>query len=547
MSFQNDAVLISWVAVNNDPFARIRDSREYRLVGGSPIPGPTLNLLFGDESTLRGMVKDVVLFYRQDSSGSAFEKQIAEETSAEIRNRDPKIRIRTVCWQGDDPTDHKGIFNFLEHTMPSLRQEFQGRELVIHVSPGTPSMHTIWVLMAETGFFPQPLRMVQSYRKGERKDGQVVSDVEIGIETFYKKFVTDAPHQLESADLKILWDRRLFQSPQLIALYDKAARYAKLNVPILILGERGTGKTTLASWIRLHSSFNAGKGSEWPAVACGQYTPETMRSELFGHAKGAFTDAKFAKEGLLSKANNDSLFLDEVGDVSNEVQRLLIKAIEEKRYYPLGDNKPVESNFRLLTATNLPWDILVTRLDPDFLDRISTFTLHFPPLRELADDIHWIWEQVYDNASKRAGLPHRMTTLGRQYHNRIVKHLQQHPLPGNLRTLYQVAYHFLAARSDTESRLCLDECIDEAFTAIKGQGMASTTTETAATGIARCFADKLPLDGVLEPSEKIDCGLVESEFRRYLAGEIRRIAKSRGVSVESICNVTERTIRNWLL
>lgn len=335
MIFQS-AVLISWIAFNNDPYERLRDTREYRIINGNPIPGPTLNLLFEDESPLRGKVRDVVLFYRQDSSGRDFERQTAEDTSAEIRKRDPKIRIKKICWHGDDPTDHKGIFDFLERTMPGLRSEFLGRELIIHVSPGTPSMHTIWVLMAETGFIPPPLRLVKSYRKGERADGKVVCDVEIGIESFYKKFISTKPLQVESDEQNILWDRRLFRSPSLISLYDKAIRYAKLNVPILILGERGTGKTTLASWIRLHSNFKNGKGNEWPAVACGQYTPETMRSELFGHVKGAFTDAKFSKEGLLSKANNDTLFLDEVGDVSREVQRLLIKALEEKRYYPLG-------------------------------------------------------------------------------------------------------------------------------------------------------------------------------------------------------------------
>lgn len=545
MIFQS-AVLISWIAFNNDPYERLRDTREYRIINGNPIPGPTLNLLFEDESPLRGKVRDVVLFYRQDSSGRDFERQTAEDTSAEIRKRDPKIRIKKICWHGDDPTDHKGIFDFLERTMPGLRSEFLGRELIIHVSPGTPSMHTIWVLMAETGFIPPPLRLVKSYRKGEREDGKVVCDVEIGIESFYKKFISTKPLQVESDEQNILWDRRLFRSPSLISLYDKAIRYAKLNVPILILGERGTGKTTLASWIRLHSNFKNGKRNEWPAVACGQYTPETMRSELFGHVKGAFTDAKFSKEGLLSKANNDTLFLDEVGDVSREVQRLLIKALEEKRYYPLGDSKPVESNFRLLTATNLKWDNLSTRLDPDFLDRISTFVLHFPPLRELSNDIPWIWEQVYDNAAKRAGVPYRISNLGKQYHDRIVRHLQEHPLPGNLRTLYQVAYHFLAARCDTESRLTFEECIDEALTSIKGPVLLGGKSVTEATEVARCFADRVPIDAVLQLSERIDCARIESEFRRYLAGEIRRIAKIKGVSVESICNVTDRTIRNWL-
>ncbi|MBU5638842.1 sigma 54-interacting transcriptional regulator [Geomonas sp. Red69] len=543
---RKNAVLISWIAFNNDPFERVRETRAYRLVDGKAVAGPTLTLLHDEKSPLRGAVTDVVLLYRQSATGGDAERRTAEETAHEIRKRDQSIRVQFCCWHSDDPTDHKSIFKFLEKTMPDLRREFLGRELIIHISPGTPSMHTVWVLMAETGFIPQPFRLVKSYRPGERKDGRIICDVEIGIETFYKKYVSEAPLDVEFSESRILWDRRLFRSRPLIDLYNKAARFAKLNVPILILGERGTGKTTLASWIRIHSSFHAGKGGEWPAVACGQYTPETMRSELFGHAKGAFTDAKFGKEGLLSKANNDTLFLDEVGDVSSEVQRLLIKAIEEKRYYPLGENKPVESNFRLLTATNLSWDLLVTRLDPDFLDRISTFVLCFPPLRQLKEDIPWIWEQVYDNASRRAGIPHRMAALGKQYHERIVKHLQEHPLPGNLRTLYQVAYHFLAARCDVENGLSMDECVVEALAAINGSALPLGSAGTPAIGVARSFANQEPLDKCIEMSKRLDCGEVEGELRRYLATEIRRIAKSRGVPVESICTVSERTIRNWL-
>ncbi|TLM67379.1 MAG: sigma-54-dependent Fis family transcriptional regulator [Deltaproteobacteria bacterium] len=505
-----------------------------------------MNLLFSEGSPLRGTVKDVILLYRQDSSGRTEEKQTAEETIGEIRKRDSGIKARTLCWHSDDPTDHKSIFEFLEDQLPRLRQQYLNRELIIHVSPGTPSMHTIWVLMAETGFIAPPLRLVKSYRKGERPDGQVIGNVEIGIDTFYKKFVSTRPLQVETSEQQILWDRRLFRSAALIALYEKAARYAKLNVPILILGERGTGKTTLGSWIRLHSQFKNGKGAEWPAVACGQYTPETMRSELFGHAKGSFTDAKFKKEGLLSKANNDTLFLDEVGDVSKEVQRLLIKALEEKRYYPLGDNQPVESNFRLLTATNLPWDILESRLDRDFLDRISTFVLHFPALRDIPEDIPWLWEQVYENAAQRSGVPHRSRSIGKAQSNKIVRFLQQHPLPGNLRTLYQVAYHFLAARSDEETRLSPDQAIDEALSALDFSSSTQRQTEAIAPRVARCFADRQPLDLVLQSAGAIDCAQIEGEFRRYLAGEIRRIAKSRGVPVESLCDVTERTIRNWL-
>ena len=95
---------------------------------------------------------------------------------------------------------------------------------------------------------------------------------------------------------------------------------------------------------------------------------------------------------------------------------------------------------------------------------------------------------MYANAAERAGVPPRIAALGKQHHGRIVKILQQHQLPGNLRTLYLVAYHFLAARSDTEVKLSLDECVDEAL-AVKSPAPAAERPEIIAAAVARCFAD----------------------------------------------------------
>lgn len=180
-------VLLSWVAVNNDPYEREGKTGGTRLVDGSPIPGPTLTLLCDEESPFAGQIKDVVLLHRRTNGPEDDrERRAVEETAAAIRERPGGTRVQLEPWAGEDPTDHRSIFEFLREKVPEIRRRFAGRELIIHVSPGTPAMHTIWVLMAETGFIEPPFRLVQSLRKRERRGRPAAVPVELGIETFYK-------------------------------------------------------------------------------------------------------------------------------------------------------------------------------------------------------------------------------------------------------------------------------------------------------------------------------------------------------------------------
>src|SRR5262249_17366227 len=151
----------------------------------------------------------------------------------------------------------------------------------------------------------------------------------------------------------------------------------------------------------------------------GQYSPETMQSELFGHVKGAFTNAINAKIGVLRDADGDTLFLDEIGDLKPDLQRLLIKAIEEKQYRPLGSNDPERSDFRLISATNLDEAQLNLRLDPDFRDRINGLTLRLPPLREIPEELDWLWDSTFAEAARRAGVDPRRIHLADVDHRRI--------------------------------------------------------------------------------------------------------------------------------
>jgi len=539
-------VLISWLAVNNDPYERIRSSHEYRLVDGRPIPGPTLTLLFDQESPYCGQIGNAVLLYRHlpGTAGDA-ERTVLRETIAAIRERDPRIKVESEAWASQDPTDHKSIFEFLRHLMPKLRSRFAGRELLIHISPGTPSMQTIWVLMGETGLIEPPVKLVKSYRPSDRGGKAAVIPVEVGIETFYKSYMKSRPSQGVEEQI-LLWDPAKFQSASLRLLFDEARRVAHLKVPVLILGERGTGKTTLAAWIRMNSPYRRPEqDAHWPSVACGQYNPETMRSELFGYRKGAFTGAQQDKDGILHVADRDTLFLDEIGDISRDLQRLLIRALEEKRFFPLGDDKPRKSDFRLLTATNLPMHVLADRLDPDFFDRVGILTLTVPSVREMPEDIDWLWASVYEHSQIRSGVEKSRCVLPKSGHKAITTALRSSPLLGNLRDLFRVAYRVLAALGDPLAPMTASAAVAYGLQSLRQNSHSSEPLDLTRE-IAQRFAGGGPLDDLLATGAQLPTGDLDRRLKRFVATELRRIAKVRGVPVTELCDVSDRTLRSWV-
>src|SRR5690606_15377663 len=138
----------------------------YQQVGEQRVLGPTLGLLFDEASPYRGEIQDVVLFARDGTDeprpGERTELQILDFLAREIQERDSGITVHKCIWPGEDPTDYEAIHSFLQEKIPALREQFGAREWLIHISPGTPAMQTIWVLMVETGQIPGPVTMVKS-------------------------------------------------------------------------------------------------------------------------------------------------------------------------------------------------------------------------------------------------------------------------------------------------------------------------------------------------------------------------------------------------
>lgn len=544
VSKPDSAVLLSWIARNNDPYRRQSDDDEEF--------GPTLTLLFDDSSPFAGRVDNVVLLVsQQDTAGDSDtssnpSREAAEETKGIIKKRNSEIEVHLRFWKdSSDPTDHKAIYSFLRRRLDQVRLQFPNRKLLINVSPGTPAMHTVWMLMAETGMVDEPFSVVKTVPAQFRNGGPSVRPARIGIDTFYKAYSRSEPESVSSEEDRVFWDPKQFNSDALRSTFDRARRYSRLKVPILILGERGTGKTTLANWIRNSSPFRREKlDDSWPSVPCGQYEPETMRSELFGYVEGAFTGAHEDTKGLLHRADGDTLFLDEIGDVSPDLQRLLIRALEDKQFFRVGARSPEESDFRLITATNRPEEELTERLDADFLDRVSTFTLRMPPLREIPEEIPWLWKSVYEEARARSGFGAESSLLSDEDHRWVAKQLNSYTLPGNLRDLFRLAYLLISLEEDPEVQALSEEICRQALEEFTPS--TDGDPEDLPREVARRFAEDDSLRDMIISREKVSTDKVFTQLKGYLAREIRRVANQQDQSPDALTDVVDKTLRNWI-
>jgi Nif-specific regulatory protein len=218
------------------------------------------------------------------------------------------------------------------------------------------------------------------------------------------------------------------ESPAIGALRSTIERVANTDLAILILGENGTGKEVVARAIHFGSRR---RKDPFIAVNCAALTETLLESELFGHEKGAFTDAHEARAGKFELAAGGTLFLDEIGDMSLAGQAKLLRVLEEKTIVRVGGSKSIRTDVRVLAATNQRLADLVRakRFREDLYFRLNVVTLELPPLRDRGDDILLLADHFLRQFARRAGrrLP-RFTAAAR-------KRLTSHSWPGNVREL----------------------------------------------------------------------------------------------------------------
>jgi len=227
------------------------------------------------------------------------------------------------------------------------------------------------------------------------------------------------------------FDALLGSSPPMQRLYDQLAKVSDTDMAVLITGESGAGKELVARAIHSHSRRVKGP---FIAISCPALPDALLESELFGHVKGAFTDARTTRRGILVQAHEGTVFLDEIGDMPLSLQPKLLRALETRTVRPLGGGKEVSFDARIIAATNRDLESAVAegRFREDLLFRINVIEIKLPPLRDRGKDILLLSEYFVGQFTQQTGKDVRGFT------DAVAGKLLDYSWPGNVRELRNV-------------------------------------------------------------------------------------------------------------
>ncbi len=220
-------------------------------------------------------------------------------------------------------------------------------------------------------------------------------------------------------------------SPEMQKVFETIRKVAKTDANVLILGENGTGKELVARALHRESLRN---NEIFVSLDLGAISESLFESELFGHEKGAFTDAKASRPGRFELASGGTVFLDEIGNLSMPLQSKLLTVLERREVTRVGSNKPRPIDIRLISATNMPLKSMAAegKFRQDLLYRINTVEIDLPPLREREEDIPVLAEHFLNIYSKKYRKKFRKLSPA------VIRKLTQYPWPGNVREFQHV-------------------------------------------------------------------------------------------------------------
>jgi len=385
------------------------------------------------------------------SSDDYFER--ATQIKLECKDVEGMPNIHLMPVTIPDVIDYTGIYTTLLQAVATIRGRFEHLRVNwwVLLDPGTPQMQTSWILLVRSGAFPAGLIQgvpprfnngLYTCREVDLSDdalpfilppGDSPPSPELMQETSYpeeteafRNFSAEADlvTALSESGLTIRDEitRQVFRQAWTVAQHD--------HYHHLILGETGTGKSELAKWIH-HCSPRKDKPMQ--TVNCATITSAMAESMLFGHKKGAFTGAETDRPGFLRSADGGILFLDEIGELSLDLQARLLHVLDDGTFYPMGSDEPVKADVVIIAATNRDLKDMEEKgtFRQDLYSRLSMFPLTMPPLRDRPEDLNAIIENSIEDWNKRNNTVKKISS-------RADTILKNYNWPKNIRELQQL-------------------------------------------------------------------------------------------------------------
>jgi len=325
-------------------------------------------------------------------------------------------------------------------------------------------------------------------------------------------------------------DHIIGRSPAMCEVFKAIGRVAPQNVTTLIVGESGTGKELVARAIYHHSARSS---ERFLALNCAALPETLLESELFGHEKGSFTSANYRRIGKFEQCARGTLFLDEVGDMSPLLQSKILRVLQEKRFERVGGNETIETDVRVIAATNRDLKDMVAKgtFREDLYYRLNGFTIKLPPLRDRGEDIVFLLEHLLSKFARELNKP---DVYG--ISPEAMEILTRYGWPGNVRELEAVVRQALL---NTTGNVILPEFLPDPVRAVSLCASPAAQSANAPPSDLRPCVD----DCLSRGSEEMYAASVEM-MERYLLTRVLRHAQGNQSQAARMLGITRGSLRN---
>jgi len=287
-----------------------------------------------------------------------------------------------------DPWEFEGVYACLHDFLADYAFQLDEEDYYIHITTGTHVSQICWFLLTESRHFPGRLLQTSPPRKQHVGDPGTYAVIDLDLSRYDHIAQRFAQQQLQDRDL--LKGGIATRNPAFNRMIEQIETVAtRSRAPMLLMGPTGAGKSQLARRVFDLKKLKHQLPGRFVEVNCATLRGDGAMSTLFGHTKGAYTGAVSDRAGLLRSADKGLLFLDEIGELGQDEQAMLLRALEEKRFLPVGSDREVESDFQLIAGTNrdLQQAVRAGRFREDLLARLNLWTYPLPGLAERREDI----------------------------------------------------------------------------------------------------------------------------------------------------------------